>query len=277
MKAKCVIIGLVVFLLGFYSMVTAEISRNMKFGFFADRTLVSTQTIVFNQTLNRRINEIGNRIAQHSDRPDASYTFRIINDPTINAYSAAEGFIYVTTGLLDILESEEELAAVLAHEIGHVSKNHQINFIYAAHRRQIAGQVTGAFLGAALGTAMGAATQSAYGSSYYNNYYSQSYTQQAIDLGRQIGEAIGNAMYVSMVKGYGRKQELQADALAIQYSKNSGYNPHALISVFQKLISIRDRLGLSKTSYLSSLINAEPGLEERVKQVESLNSTEEQK
>jgi predicted Zn-dependent protease len=184
-------------------------------------------------------------------------------------YAASEGFVYVTTGLLDVLESEDELATVLGHEIAHVSQRHQMKFIYAAYRRRIAGQLFGVVAGAALGAAMGSAAQSASSAAY-----AESATRQAVDLGFRMGEVMGNAMYVSMVEGYGKKQELEADALGIQYSRDAGYDPNGLVCVFKRLISVRDRLGLSRENYISNLMNAEPGLEARIKNIESPGSEE---
>ena len=69
-----------------------------------------------------------------------------------------------------------------------------------------------------------------------------------------------------MIKGYGKKQELEADALAIQYTKRANYDPNALVDVFKRLASIRNSLKINEQNYISSLINAEPGLEERIKQ-----------
>lgn len=80
-------------------------------------------------------------------------------------------------------------------------------------------------------------------------------------------------MVVPMIKGYGKEQELEADAFAVQYIKKAGYDPNAFISVLKSFMSIKDRLELSeKKNYASHLINAEPGLEERIKNVEELVS-----
>lgn len=272
MGTKAVNFSFVLLLLAFPRVAFTKDSKEMKFGFYADRCTLSTKMIVFNDMLDKRISEIGNRISLVSDRTDIKYTFRVVNDPTINAYSAAGGFIYINTGLLDILESEDELAAILGHEIGHVRESHQIKFLHSAHQKK----VTGTMVGFALGVGLAAAGAHAMGpapSIYSPSYsYHQQVTSQMVDLGVKAGGAIGDAMAVSMIKGYGRKQELRADALGIQYTNKSGYDPKALVSVFKKLTSIRDTLKLNENNYISSLINAEPGLEERIKQAENLIS-----
>jgi predicted Zn-dependent protease len=268
MEAKRTILGLILFVCVFPKISFAGDNEEIKFGFYADKRIVSTQTILFNETVNQKILEIGNKVAKASKKQDMKYTFRVINNPTINAYAAAGGFVYINTGLLDILETEDELAAILAHEIHHTNASHQINFIYAAERDRIIGEIVGAVLSGALAGATQSVYQQNPGAYQINPYMAEYNIQQMRNLGREMGSGIG----VSMIKGYGKEQELEADAHAIQYTKKAGYDPNALIGVFKKLTSMRDRLGINEKSYASSLINAEPGLEERIKNTEELLS-----
>lgn len=267
MKIKYIILGLVLFSLTYPRNAVALSEKENKFGFYTDRMFVLNRTIVFNDALNKKINTIGNKVAEALGVQDIKYTFRVVNDPVINAYSAAGGFIYINTGLLDVLESEDELAAVMAHEIVHTSKNHQIDFVYAAHRRAVAGQVAGIVIGTALGIGLGKTVPQ---STPTYGYPSYDLTRQMMDLGFKFGEAMGNAMTASMIEGYGKDLELEADALAVQYTEKAGYDPNALVSFFKRLKSIRDRLSIKKDNYTSSLINADPGLEERIKNAEEL-------
>lgn len=230
-----------------------------QYGFFSDRQMVSARTLLFNEALHRRISEIGDRIVRTAGQPGTNtYTYRILNDPTINAASIASGFVYINTGLLDILESEDELAAVIAHEIAHVHDHHQINFEYAAHRRKVAGQAVGILLGLALGVGGGMAAPTA------------SYSGQLVGLGNQLGLGVGQTMAISMIEGYGEDQELEADAFAIRHTRQAGYDATALVGVFRKLASIKGRLAITKENYVSALINAEPGLEARIEAAQEL-------
>ncbi len=272
MRAKGVILGLLLFVLAFPKVATTADTTELRLGFYNDKEMLSARTFVFNDTLNKRINKIGNRVASVSGRPDIKYTFRVVNDPTINAYAAAGGFVYINTGLLDILESKDELAALLSHEIGHISEKHQINSIRSAHAKRVAGNVAGFAIGVGLGVAGAAAMGSGPSSVSPAYVYHQQLTSQVASLGLTTGRALGDTMTVSMIKGYERKQELKADALAIQYTKKAGYKPEALVNVFKRLISIRHRLEYNEKTYISSLINAKPGLEERLKQAENLIS-----
>ncbi|AOX02396.1 hypothetical protein BJP34_25770 [Moorena producens PAL-8-15-08-1] len=72
------------------------------------------------------VQDIGQRLIPYSDRPNFSYTFQVVKDNTINAFASVGGFVYVHTGLLKGVENEAELAAVIAHEIAHVTSKHNI-------------------------------------------------------------------------------------------------------------------------------------------------------
>lgn len=82
-----------------------------------------------NPALNRYVSNVGLRLAAVSDRKELPWTFRILNSSDVNAISLPGGFVYVTRGMLSFLRSEDELAFVLAHEIGHVSKRHHVQLI----------------------------------------------------------------------------------------------------------------------------------------------------
>jgi hypothetical protein len=86
--------------------------------------------------LERYLDGVGQRLAARSERPDLPWTFRIADDPAVNAFALPGGFIYVTRGLLATLNTEAELAAVVGHEIGHVTARHAVNRISKA---QLAG------------------------------------------------------------------------------------------------------------------------------------------
>lgn len=70
------------------------------------------------------VQQVGDRVARYSHRPDLVFIFTVIDSPDLNAFALPGGYIYVHRGLLAYLGSEAELAAVLAHEIGHVTARH---------------------------------------------------------------------------------------------------------------------------------------------------------
>jgi predicted Zn-dependent protease len=80
-----------------------------------------------NSGVSAYINEIGQRLAANSDRPNIPYTFQVVNDDSVNAFATAGGFVYIQTGLIKAAANEAELAGVMAHEIGHITGRHAIN------------------------------------------------------------------------------------------------------------------------------------------------------
>ncbi|MBE9063905.1 M48 family metalloprotease [cf. Phormidesmis sp. LEGE 11477] len=79
-----------------------------------------------NSALNTYVNDIGQRLAQVSDRPDIPYTFQIAEDNAVNAFATMGGYVYVTTGLMAEADTEAELASVIGHEIGHIAGKHAV-------------------------------------------------------------------------------------------------------------------------------------------------------
>ncbi len=72
------------------------------------------------------INDIGQRLAEESDRPELDYTFQVVDSDQINAYATVGGYTYITTGLLKLARNEAEVAGVIGHEIGHIEGKHLI-------------------------------------------------------------------------------------------------------------------------------------------------------
>lgn len=79
-----------------------------------------------NESLSTYVNDIGQRLAAVSDRPDIPYTFQIVQDSSVNAFATMGGYVYVTTGLMAAADNEAELASVIGHEIGHISGRHAV-------------------------------------------------------------------------------------------------------------------------------------------------------
>lgn len=85
--------------------------------------------VLASPALTRYVNSIGLRIAAQSPRRELPWTFKILNTSDVNAISLPGGFIYVTRGMLTFVKSDDELAFVLAHEVGHVDKRHHVQLI----------------------------------------------------------------------------------------------------------------------------------------------------
>ena len=157
--------------------------------------------LVQDTVIQNYFNEIGQRIIRVSDRKDLKYHFKVIESDQINAFAAPGGYIYFYSGLLKLMDSEAELAAVTAHEVSHVVARHGIK------RMQ---QVIG--LSILLDLALGKSSKA---------------TQQAVSIG--IGLAL---------QGYSRENESEADEYGVLYMAKSGYNPEGMVGMFEKLQKI---------------------------------------
>ncbi|WP_413161803.1 M48 family metallopeptidase [Capilliphycus salinus ALCB114379] len=82
--------------------------------------------ILRNPEATQYINQIGQRLAQTSERSNIPYTFQVVNDSSINAFATMGGFVYVNKGLIEAADNEAELASVIAHEIGHIVGRHSV-------------------------------------------------------------------------------------------------------------------------------------------------------
>ncbi len=145
--------------------------------------------------LQQLVQQVGEELASQCHRPELFYRFTVVDSTAINAFALPGGYIYITRGLLAYLNSEAELAAVLGHEIGHVTARHSV-------RQQSTAAVTG-ILGAVI----------------------------AASTGVQGADTLTNMAGTAIVRGYGRDHELEADRLGAEYLARSGYDPNAMLEV----------------------------------------------
>jgi len=110
--------------LGDESLAVISPAQEHKLGEDFMRQARRTLAFVDDPELNQYIQSLGQKLASHSDDPQQSFRFFIIEDPTINAFAVPGGFIFVHTGLIQATQSEGELASVLAHEISHITQRH---------------------------------------------------------------------------------------------------------------------------------------------------------
>ena len=155
------------------------------------------------------VNELGQRLAQHSHRSQLEWHFTVLDSPDINAFALPGGFVYVTRGIMAYMESEADLAGVIGHEIGHVTARHGAQ---RATRQQTAG--FGVFAATLLGAVLEAGG-------------AKGATQAASGLAQNV--AAGS------IAKYGREQELQADGLGAEYLSRSNYDPKNMVEVIEVL------------------------------------------
>jgi len=155
------------------------------------------------------VTRVGQRIATQSglsSNPDA-FTVTILDSPVDNAFATPGGYVYVTRGLLALMNDEAELAAVLGHEVAHVAARHSQKRQQAAQRNSIFGALGQVLAGAVLGDS---------------------------GFGQLLGRAAGTGSQLATL-GYSRSQESQADQLGVDYLKTAGYDTDALASMLTSL------------------------------------------
>jgi predicted Zn-dependent protease len=97
--------------------------------------------LVRDDAITRRVNLIGKSLAFYSSRPELTYRFGVLNSATVNAFSTPGGYVFITRGLYDLLENDDELAGALAHEITHVTERHALKIIERGEFLQGVGDV----------------------------------------------------------------------------------------------------------------------------------------
>jgi predicted Zn-dependent protease len=169
--------------------------------------------------LQRYVNRVGKWVALHSERPDLPWTFSVIDTETINAFAMPGGSVIVSYGLIKRLGSEAELAGVLAHEIAHVVKKHQLTAIQAGMRADFWKDV-GTSIAADKVKIGGGAVGSAVGN------IAKPYLLDA------AGNLIKDGFFLRPLD---RGLESEADRLAIVLATRSGYDPYGLVGALQML------------------------------------------
>lgn len=176
------------------------------------------------------VENVGGRLARLSERPDFPWTFQVVNDSTPNAFALPGGFIAVTRGLLLQFNNEAQLAAVLGHEIGHVTARHSVQ-----------GMQRGALYNVGLAVLTGVAGESSYGA----------LLQQAGALSTTL-----------LDRSYSREQERESDRLGIDYLARAGWDPQGAVQVQE--IFYRQIEGGAEPSKLTGLFRTHPFSKERM-------------
>lgn len=146
------------------------------------------------------VQELGERMARLSERPELPWTFRVVDDPIVNAFAVPGGYIYITRGILAHFNSEAELAAVLGHEIGHITARHSATQMSRAMLAQLGVGAVQVLAPDAAGAA-------------------------------ELASAGLGLLFLK----YGRDDERQADDLGLRYMRAAGYDVSQMAGVFEML------------------------------------------
>ena len=183
------------------------------------------------------VDEVGNQLVRQSAAANTDYPFEfhlLADTETINAFALPGGQVFITAALYDQLQTEGQLAGVLAHEIAHVVGRHGAEHIAKA-------QLTEGLTGAAV--------VAAYDPDNPNSQY-------AVQMAQVVGQLV--------TLKYGREDELEADRLGVQFMAEAGYDPTALIGVME--ILAQASAGNQQPEFFST--HPDPG--NRIGQIEAL-------
>lgn len=192
---------------------------------------------VDDSALTRYVAAVGMSMAKASERPGLPWEFHVVDDASINAFAAPGGFIFITRGILAVLNSEAEMAGVLGHEIGHVTAKHSVHQI---SQQQL---FTGIFLAGAIA----------------KPDLAQGVAGQAVQAGAGL-------LFLS----YSRDDERQADQLGHRYMLHDGYDPREMPKTFKTLQRVS---GGSEGGRLPGFLSTHPDPGDRVAATQSWADT----
>lgn len=177
--------------------------------------------------MTERVKLIGQRIAEVSDRKEVNYTFRIIDLDDVNAFALPGGYIFIFRGLIEKVETDDELASVIAHEVAHVVARHSVK------------RLQGGLGFTILQILMAVAAPS-------------------------VSNARGiNAAFGQLVMSYSREDEALADKIAVKYLRKAGFDPMAMISFLKKLQEVNREIAIRPYSSYRS----HPYIADRIRMV----------
>jgi predicted Zn-dependent protease len=175
-------------------------SQEIAMGRDADKEVAASIGLYPDDRLQQYVQTLGASIAARTERPSLPWTFRVVDDPAVNAFAIPGGFVYVTRGILTYLNSEAELAAILGHEIGHVTARHSVNQMSKQQLAQ-AGLIAGMVV-----------------------------SPQVAQFGNLAQTGLG-----MLFLKFSRADESEADSLGLRYMLNDGYDPRRMVQVFRML------------------------------------------
>lgn len=188
--------------------------------------------LVRDEAITQRLALVGRSLARYSARPDLDWRFGLLDSATVNAFSAPDGYVFITRGLYAMAADDDALAAVLSHEIAHITEKHALKIV-----------ARGEFLSGA--TSLAAARSSDF--------------RQADEHLKQFNLGVGKITQTLFEKGFDPQTEFTADREARTLAVTTGYAPGALRLVLQRL---------QKTSgNPKAIFSTHPPLRDRIKRL----------
>jgi predicted Zn-dependent protease len=176
-----------------------------------------------------RANRIGQRAARASQRANITYQFHVVQEKEINAFATPGGHIYVTTGLMN-MANDDELASVLAHEVGHVVARHSLKTMQQSQMLGGLVDLVGSVTGIAGNTAK--------------------------EMGTLAAQVVGSGLLAT----HNREEEREADFLGVRTMSKAGFNVEGMVTMFQKI----QRISNTNRDLLGAIFADHPDVDERI-------------
>ena len=191
----------------------ASPEEQRQYGFYMLHELRNQQLVLDDELLGDYVNTLGYRLVSYSPKATQPFTFFVVNDREINAFALPGGFVGINIGLITMTRNENELAAVIAHEVSHITQNHLVRAVEAEEK--MAPLMMLAMIGALAASA-------------HQNPYSTSNA----DVG---AIAVAQGLAAQMQINFTRADESEADRVGIQTLAKAGYDPDAMAEVFENM------------------------------------------
>lgn len=210
-----------------------DVKAEIVFGRMLAARILGKYNYYDNAKLNEYVNKVGKGLAQFANRPEIEFRFAVIDTDIVNAFATPGGYIFVTKGALAKMEDEAELAAVLSHEIAHITERHIVKELNIK--------------GTDVSPASGFAQVLGGGGGAMRAVFTQ---------------MVDKAAEILFEKGLKKQDEFDADRDATITTFNAGYDPTALDRYLKKISNAG--------KYTKSLTDTHPSFEERIKNVEQI-------
>jgi predicted Zn-dependent protease len=173
-----------------------------KIGLDIAAKLLGVMPLVADAELQIYVNQVGFWVAQHSSRPDIDWNFAVLDNDSVNAFAAPGGIVFVTRGLFMHIRNEAELAAVLGHEIAHITHRHHLN---ALRKSQTSQEVV--------------------------DWFAWAISAEDSEIYKQVS----SSMTEILLNGLDQDLEKEADRVGVVLAARAGYDPFSLLSVLTTL------------------------------------------
>jgi predicted Zn-dependent protease len=208
------------------SLIVIGSAQEVSIGDGMAQELATTEKALPDSQWQAYLNEVGQKVVAVCDRRDITYSFTVIESDQINAFAIPGGHVYFYTGLLREMKGEDEMAAVMAHEISHVVARHGVKRLQQA-------------MGVALA---------------YELVFGGKESSQALTTAIQAGMGL-------IFAGYSRSNEREADSYGLHYLVKAGYHPQGMLNMFETLSRLG---GGGAENVFDKLSSSHPDTQERI-------------